>query len=148
MNKMLREIPQLTGKNFCPYTEPRAGRQHIWAWFGKVFPDPQDPGRKHFLDLLAGIMYDACDPRDRKFMCLSDVPSPSSTITASPYSGDELAAWWNEAATLMPAALLQLPDEPVKPQEVESEEPTLDEIDLDDFLPSSKRNRKSFDNCL
>ena len=159
------ELPKLTGNNFCPYTEPKNGRQHIWSWIGKCFPDSSSEASKHFVRLLAGIMNDACDPRDKNKMCLSDVPSPTGRQTASPYSADELAAWWNEAVDNMPGKLLEIhfPVAPVpKKQEPDEEEElsiTQDngskivvEIEpedpirgIDEIKPRRRSRRKSFD---
>jgi len=150
------ELPKLSGKNFCPYTEPRPGKQHIWTWINKFFPDSSSAASKYFVNLLAGIMNDACDPKDKGRICLSDVPSPIGKQTASPYSADELAAWWNEAVDNMPTHLLciEVPvttpvvrqeDDEEPEEEAPAPAPIEPEPEFEKPRPTRRSRRKSFD---
>lgn len=154
-------LPKLTGSQFCPYTEPRSGKQHFWSWVSKFFPDSSHPACRQFLKTFEAIMNDACDTRDRGRLCPSDVPSPKSRISFAPYSGEEVAAWWNEALDTIPTELLATmiptpPPKPARPVVEDEEEPEPEpepvtpepEIDLEFEPTPPKRRRKSFDNFM
>ena len=161
-------LPKLTGGQFCPYTEPRPGKSNFWTWIGKCFPDSSSQACRHFIHSFQAIMNDACDPRDRDRMCPSDVPSPKNKTTFAPYSGDEVAAWWNEAVDLMPEELLQtlvIPPKPPQPPDANDvDEPVqiaaapqlpteVAEVEVVatptiDFDPPVRRRRKSSEDFI
>jgi hypothetical protein len=158
------ELPKLSGNQFCPYTEPKSGRQHIWSWIGRCFPDADHPAARFFVKTLAAIMNDACDPKDKNRMCLSDVPSPAGKQTFSPYGGDELAAWWNEAVALVPKELLESDRPPPTPSSIDASDaaaipdvpavtspadsPAETAEDIFDFKPRPGRRRTRSFECF
>lgn len=100
------DIPKLAGKQLCPYTEPKGGRKHLWDVLLVLFDQNTDTGtemRDQFLHLLVEVIDENLDPRDRGRTCLSDVPSSAQPTTKSPYSCEEVAAWWNETVDRLEA---------------------------------------------
>lgn len=101
------EIPILTENDLHPYLESKKGRRSLHEWVQAAFP-PSLPEWKtlhdQFLYVLYMVIRKHADRADALKITLWHLPTPSNPKdrqTKAFYSAKEVAAWWNEALSLV-----------------------------------------------
>lgn len=92
-------IPTITAAKLCPYHEPRPHAKSLHDLLTETFADFKT--RVAFGQLVINCG-DMIDPKDRRYLCPADLPSPAGArLTKGIYSAAEVAAWWNAAREIV-----------------------------------------------